>query len=68
MFVSCETMKQAETAWSHEEVRGLYLPYSVMEQAIGREIQNQKETLSGTPLYYQRTAPRNISLRQPENG
>lgn len=57
MFVSCETMKQAETAWSHEEVRGLYLPYSVMEQAIGREIQNQKELYLALPYITREQAP-----------
>lgn len=54
MFVSCETMEQAETAWSREEVRGLYLPYSVMEQALEGKPESER-TLSGTPLYYQRT-------------
>ena len=49
MFISCETMEQAETAWQRDEVQGLYLPYFVMEQAMARGIQNQKELYLAFP-------------------
>ena len=57
MFVSCETISQAEAAWKRDEVRGLYLPYSVMEQAIERGIQNHKELYLSLPYITRGEAP-----------
>ncbi|MDO5799504.1 MAG: U32 family peptidase [Eubacteriales bacterium] len=57
MFVSCETISQSEAAWKRDEVRGLYLPYSVMEQAIERGIQNHKELYLSLPYITRGEAP-----------
>ena len=57
MFVSCETISQAEAAWKRDEVRGLYLPFSVMEQAIERGIQNHKELYLSLPYITRGEAP-----------
>ena len=57
MFVSCETMEQAEAAWQREEIRGLYLPYFVMEQAMAKGIQDQKELYLSLPYITREQAP-----------
>ena len=71
MFVSCETMEQAETAWQRDEVQGLYLPYFVMEQAMARGIQNQKELYLAFPYITREQAPEHFfetALRWLEEG
>ena len=57
MFVSCETAEQAKAAWEKKEVQGLYLPYFVMEQAMSRGIQNQKELYLTLPYITRQQAP-----------
>ena len=71
MFISCETMEQAETAWQRDEVQGLYLPYFVMEQAMARGIQNQKELYLAFPYITREQAPEHFfetALRWLEEG
>lgn len=71
MFISCETMEQAETAWQRDEVQGLYLPYFVMEQAMARGIQNQKELYLAFPYIAREQAPEHFfetALRWLEEG
>ena len=57
MFVSCETIPQAEAAWKRKEVQGLYLPYFVMERAIQTGIQKQKELYLALPYITREQAP-----------
>ena len=71
MFIFCETMEQAETAWQRDEVQGLYLPYFVMEQAMARGIQNQKELYLAFPYITREQAPEHFfetALRWLEEG
>ena len=71
MFISCETMEQAETAWQRDEVQGLYLPYFVMEQAMARGIQNQKELYLAFPYITREQASEHFfetALRWLEEG
>ena len=57
LYVSCETMEQAEEAMGFREIQGLYLPYRIMQRFMDAGYQKQKELYLSLPHMVRGQAP-----------
>lgn len=49
LYVSCETVSQAEAVMEYEEIQGLYLPFDVMKTFMDRGVTQEKELYLSLP-------------------
>ncbi|MDO4305235.1 MAG: DUF3656 domain-containing protein [Eubacteriales bacterium] len=66
VFVSCETIEQAEVLSANREISGIYLPYDAMEKCMEKGMAEQLELYLALPHMVRGTAPEGYFAKAAE--